>query len=64
MKFEYECYDVEHLHNLKFCMDIGLFRAPNFVQFIFGILGGIGADVDHLVFMQLTADKLFGGDYR
>ena len=64
IKFEHECYDVGHLYNLKFCMDIGLFRAPIFVQFIFGILGGIGPEVDNLIFMKRTADRLFGDDYR
>ena len=64
VKFEHECYDVGHLYNLKFCMDIGLFKAPVFIQFIFGILGGIGPEVDNLVFMKRTADRLFGDDYR
>jgi len=64
IKFEHECYDVGHLYNLKFCMDIGLFKAPVFLQFIFGILGGIGADVENLIFMKQTADRLFGEDYR
>ncbi|MFV0334458.1 MAG: 3-keto-5-aminohexanoate cleavage protein [Tropicimonas sp.] len=64
IKFEHECYDVGHLYNLKFCMDSGLFKAPVFIQFVMGILGGIGADIDNLVFMKKTADKLFGDDYR
>ena len=64
IKFEHECYDVGHLYNLKFCMDTGLFKAPVFIQFIFGILGGRGPDVENLVFMKRTADKLFGDDYR
>ncbi|MEL6516220.1 MAG: 3-keto-5-aminohexanoate cleavage protein [Pseudomonadota bacterium] len=64
IKFEHECYDVGHLYNLKFCMDTGLFKAPVFVQFVMGILGGIGADIDNLLFMKKTADKLFGDDYR
>ncbi len=64
IKFEHECYDVGHLYNLKFCMDIGLFKAPVFIQFVMGILGGIGADIDNLIFMKKTADKLFGDDYR
>ncbi|NOE32242.1 3-keto-5-aminohexanoate cleavage protein [Ruegeria sp. HKCCD7318] len=64
IKFEHECYDVGHLYNLKFCMDIGLFKAPIFIQFIFGILGGIGPEVDNLIFMKRTADRLFGDDYR
>jgi len=64
IKFEHECYDVGHLYNLKFCMGIGLFKAPIFIQFIFGILGGIGPEVDNLIFMKRTADRLFGDDYR
>lgn len=64
VKFEHECYDVGHLYNLKFCMDVGLFKAPVFIQFIFGILGGIGPEIDNLVFMKQTADRLFGDDYR
>ncbi|WP_176084661.1 3-keto-5-aminohexanoate cleavage protein [Martelella sp. HB161492] len=64
IKFEHECYDVGHLYNLKFCMDIGLFKAPIFIQFIFGILGGIGPDIDNLIFMKRTADRLFGKDYH
>ncbi len=39
-------------------------RPPLFVQFVLGILGGIGADPDNLAFMKRTADKLFGDDYR
>ena len=64
IKFEHECYDVGHLYNLKFCMEIGLFKAPVFIQFVMGILGGIGADIENLVFLKKTADKLLGDDYR
>lgn len=64
VKFEHECYDVSHLYNLKFCMDTGLFKPPVFIQFIFGILGGIGPDLDNLVFMKRTADRLFGDQYQ
>ena len=35
-------------------------KASFFVQLIFGILGGIGADLDNLMFMKRTADRLFG----
>ncbi|WP_077000441.1 3-keto-5-aminohexanoate cleavage protein [Variovorax sp. KK3] len=64
IKFEHECYDVGHLYNLKFCVDSGMFKAPIFIQFVLGILGGIGADLENLVFMKRTADKLFGDQYR
>jgi uncharacterized protein (DUF849 family) len=61
-KFEHECYDVGHLYNLAHFVDRGLVKPPFFVQMIFGILGGIGADLDNLVFMKQTADRLFGAD--
>jgi uncharacterized protein (DUF849 family) len=64
IKFEHECYDVGHLYNLKYCVDTGLLKAPIFIQFIFGILGGIGPEIDNLVFMKRTADRLFGDNYR
>lgn len=64
VKFEHECYDVGHLYNLKFCVDSGMFKAPIFIQFVLGILGGIGADLENLVFMKRTADKLFGDQYQ
>ena len=64
VKFEHECYDVAHLCNLKFCIDSGMFKAPIFIQFVLGILGGIGPDLENLVFMKRTADKLFGDQYQ
>src|SRR5690606_10145536 len=59
-RFEYECYDVGHLYTLAHFADRGLVGPPYFIQFVFGILGGIGADVDNLVHMRRIADKLFG----
>lgn len=61
-RFEHECYDVGHLYNLAHFLDRGLIRPGFFVQMIFGILGGIGPDLDNLVFMKQTADRLFGRD--
>ena len=59
-KFEHECYDVGHLYNLAHFVDAGLVKPPFFVQMIFGILGGIGSDLENLTFMKTTADRLFG----
>jgi uncharacterized protein (DUF849 family) len=59
-KFEHECYDVGHLYSVAHFLERGLIRPPFFLQFIFGILGGIGADLDNLMFMKQTADRLFG----
>ena len=64
VKFEFECYDVGHLYNLAHFVDRGLVTPPFFVQTIFGILGGIGADVDNLLHMRRIAQRLFGADYE
>jgi uncharacterized protein (DUF849 family) len=61
-RFEHECYDVGHLYNLAHFLDRGLVKPGFFVQMIFGILGGIGPDLDNLMFMKQTADRLFGRD--
>jgi uncharacterized protein (DUF849 family) len=62
-RFEFECYDVGHLYNLAHCLDQKIVEPPLFVQTIFGILGGIGADQRNLLFMKETADRLFGDQY-
>ncbi|WP_050527811.1 BKACE family enzyme [Pseudorhodobacter aquimaris] len=62
-RFEFECYDVSHLYMLRHFVDRGLVKAPLFIQFVFGVLGGIGPDPENLTHMKLIADKLFGQDY-
>jgi uncharacterized protein (DUF849 family) len=63
VRFEHECYDVGHLYNTAHFYRAGRLKPPIFLQFIFGILGGIGPDLGHLQHMKETADKLFGDDY-
>ena len=60
VRFEFECYDTGHLYNLAHFVDRGLVKPPFFVQTIFGILGGIGADIENLMHMRRIANKLFG----
>jgi len=62
-RFEHECYDIGHLYNLAHFVDKGIAKPPFFIQSIFGILGGIGGDLDNVMFMRRTADRLFGSDY-
>ena len=63
-RFEFECYDLGHLYNLAWLIDQGWIKPPFFVQMVFGILGGVGADLDNLMHMHTIAQKLFGGDYE
>ncbi|MBX2884427.1 MAG: 3-keto-5-aminohexanoate cleavage protein [Granulosicoccus sp.] len=61
-RFEFECYDLGHLYNLKWFVDKGLIEPPFFIQMVFGILGGVGADLDNLMHMHKVADRLFGAE--
>ena len=63
-RFEFECYDLGHLYNLAWVVDQGWAEPPFFVQMVFGILGGAGADIDNLTHMRRIADGLFGDDYE
>lgn len=63
-RFEFECYDVGHLYNLAHFRDRGLVKGPIFLQFVLGVLGGIGADPENLMHLKSTADRLFGEDYQ
>lgn len=62
-RFEFECYDVGHLYTLEHFVRAGRLKPPFLIQFIFGVLGGIGADFENLMAMKQTADRLFGEDY-
>lgn len=61
-RFEFECYDLGHIYNLAYMLDQKLYEGPLFLQFILGILGGVGAEVDNLLLMVRTAQRLFGND--
>lgn len=63
-RFEFECYDIGHLYNVRHFLDRGLIQPPLFVQSVFGILGGIGTHPEDVAHMKRTADRLFGDDYR
>jgi uncharacterized protein (DUF849 family) len=62
-RFEYECYDIGHLYSVKHFADLGLIKPPFLIQGIFGILGGLGAELENFFLMKQTADRLFGDDY-
>jgi uncharacterized protein (DUF849 family) len=63
-RFEFECYDLSHLTMLKHFVDRGAVRAPYFIQFVFGVLGGMAAEPDTLTHLKRTADRMFGSDYQ
>lgn len=63
VRFEFECFDIGHLHSLKFILDHGWVKPPLFIQSIYGFMGGLGTSPKHVLHMQQTADDLFGDQY-
>lgn len=57
---ELEVYDVGHLTNLAQILEEGYLKRPIYLQFVLGILGGIPAGLDNLLFLTNTAKQLFG----
>ncbi len=59
-KPEFEIYDVGMINNLAYLINAGMAKQPVYLQFVMGILGGIPATVENLVFMVETARKQIG----
>lgn len=59
---EFEVYDIGMINNLAYLRDEGTLKGPIYIQFVMGIMGGIPATVDNLVYMRKTADELLGKD--
>jgi uncharacterized protein (DUF849 family) len=59
-KPEFEVYDVGMINNLAYFQKKGLLKAPIYLQFVMGIMGGIPATVENLVFMHKTAKEMLG----
>jgi uncharacterized protein (DUF849 family) len=62
-RFEMECYEIGHLHNVAWFADRGLLKPPFLIQSVLGVTGGLSADPDSVFYMRQTADRLFGKDY-
>jgi 3,5-dioxohexanoate:acetyl-CoA acetone transferase len=59
---EFECYDVGHLYILDHHLQKKKLKGPLIVQSLTGILGGIPSDIDHLLHLKRTSERLFGDD--
>ena len=59
-KPEFEIYDTGMINNLAFLINKGVVKRPVYLQFVLGILGGIPATLENLVFLLDTAKKQIG----
>lgn len=62
-RFEFECYDMGHIETLAWLLKRGRVQPPLYVQFVLGVLGGIGATPENLLAMKASADRLLGDNY-
>ena len=59
-KPELEAYDAGMINNIAYLMSRGYIRKPLFLQFVMGILGGISASPENLMFLIDYARRIIG----
>lgn len=59
-KPEFEIYDVGMINNVAFLIERGYIKKPIYLQFVMGILGGIPATPQNLVFLVESAKRSIG----
>ena len=63
-KPELEVYDIGQLYNVEYLIQTGVLKTPISIQFVTGILGGIGSTPYDLMMLHESADRLIGkGNY-
>jgi uncharacterized protein (DUF849 family) len=59
-KPEFEVYDTGMINNAVFMIQQGHIKQPVYLQFVMGILGGIHASMENLMFLHRTAKESLG----
>jgi len=59
-KPEFEIYDVGMINNVAFLIEAGHVKKPVYLQFVMGILGGIPATPQNLIFLVESAKSVIG----
>jgi len=62
-KPEFEVYEVGMLSNIAYFVKKGLIKGPVYLQFVLGIMGGLPATMDNLLFLYNTAQKVLGDSF-
>ena len=62
-KAELEIYDAGMLNTVAFLIKRGHLKKPVYLQFVLGILGGMQATVNNLVFLVNSAREIIGDDF-
>lgn len=62
-KPEFEVYEVGMISNIAYFMKKGLLKGPVYIQFVLGVMGGLPATVDNLLFLFNTAKNILGDNF-
>jgi uncharacterized protein (DUF849 family) len=61
---EIEIYDVGQVNNVAQLVSEGYLKKPVYLQYVMGILGGIPATIDNLLYLIRESKRLLGDDFR
>jgi uncharacterized protein (DUF849 family) len=59
-KPEFEIYDAGMVNNVAFMIQAGYIKAPVYIQFVMGVMGGITPSSENLLFLVDYANKMIG----
>lgn len=62
-KPEFEVYEVGMISNIAYFLKKGMIKGPVYLQFVLGIMGGLPATMDNLLFLYNTARKVLGDNF-
>jgi len=62
-KPEFEVYEVGMINNISYFIEKGLLKGKVYIQFVLGVMGGLPATVDNLLFLYNTAKKTLGDNF-
>lgn len=62
-KPEFEIYEAGMISNVAYFVNKGMLKEPVYLQFVLGIMGGLPATVDNLLFLYNTAQKVLGNNF-
>lgn len=62
-KPEFEVYEVGMLSNIAYFVNKGFIKGPVYLQFVLGIMGGLPATMDNLLFLCNSAKKVLGDNF-
>ena len=62
-KPEFEVYEVGMINNIAYFLKKGFIKPPVYLQFVLGVMGGLPATLDNLLFLYNTAKNTFGDNF-